>query len=388
MPVGQPHPIDSWGDIRLNGSFISGKFFDVYNDWVDALVSNPVIQKGKLERGLEYGRRSFNALIAIIGMVVASPLLLIAKICQIVHFYSLSKEHRAKPPAVKVDGHELPELDTLTAEEANETVLEHNLNLRLASSDSALRISHIDQLNQDIGPLSESSCLSVARGCPPLKDSDPPLYHVFFRTRDTISMSKAACFKEKMKELQKRGIDHSIAAALAKQNGYRVFKCSDSSVMSTHGFDSLFTKVTGPQGVLWQRPIPPGAPAISDPTFFAAKQKLMKFCLENDLFSFEYGDLFEDGSISAVSPERRDGFVVFLAEKDQDFQRCVDGKRLESLKILKRIHLPKRELQKMHSAKLSDAIPVKDVHHIVTDFCLPSPKEEPQEEPGDRVLII
>lgn len=107
MISGKAAPIFRSSDERLYGSSLVKPFESLHNSCIRT-VSNP-IHPGT-QKTAEYARRIFKAIIGFIGMVIISPIALIGKAIQVIHYHVLSKSKRDQPETVSVNGISLPKL--------------------------------------------------------------------------------------------------------------------------------------------------------------------------------------------------------------------------------------------------------------------------------------
>lgn len=98
-------PIFRYGDERLYGASLIRPFIKSY-EWVKP-ISYPIHPDSSLV--YEYFIRLFHAIVGLASMAVTSPLALVGRVSQILHYHLLSEYDRSLPAVISIDGIKLPE---------------------------------------------------------------------------------------------------------------------------------------------------------------------------------------------------------------------------------------------------------------------------------------
>lgn len=99
-------PIQRYNDPRLYGTTLVKPFNESYQ-WIRT-AAHPL--HPKCSRVTECAFKAMKIVSGTIALVITAIPALVGRIIQIIHYHSISNEIRLKPPTVKVNGMELPEL--------------------------------------------------------------------------------------------------------------------------------------------------------------------------------------------------------------------------------------------------------------------------------------
>ncbi len=99
-------PIQRYSDPRLYGITLTKPFNQSYQ-WIRT-VSHPI--HPKCNHLAEYAVRIMKVVTGILSVAITGAPALIGRLIQIIHYHTLSEEHRAEPPVVMIPGRRLPTL--------------------------------------------------------------------------------------------------------------------------------------------------------------------------------------------------------------------------------------------------------------------------------------